>query len=315
MDDVLARGFHFTAAASKTSPKSHFSTLKSMKEWIAAIMQPYVTSIIEANPDLPKDQNVLSNTVKSSVYFTELQDASIQGLVEVYNFMNTFDGRDIVKMVKFCFTDKQSLLIFDAGIEKYLLKDPELQNKIKQCLGKVQRINKTAEIELDAEQYDDMDVPISTVIHEKLGIVISREADGHDSMEKIKTYEGELITNGLEEDIWRYNQAENRWDNIENGMVQVEFLEDSECTETQKGKGCINVNCQNPSCRFGWGTLCFNPSYGLLFKAHRVTSKGFLVKFLKQSRKAITSELLVASVTVQGFKSFTAIPSDLKSLG
>lgn len=74
----------------------------------------------------------------------------------------------------------------------------------------MQGINDTAEIELDAEQYDDADVSISAVVHEELGIVISREADSHDSMEKTKMYKGELIANGLEEDIWEYDQARNR---------------------------------------------------------------------------------------------------------
>ncbi len=54
--DALEHGFHFTAAASETSPCSHFSTLKMMKEWIAEVMQLYIVSIIEANPDLPRDQ-------------------------------------------------------------------------------------------------------------------------------------------------------------------------------------------------------------------------------------------------------------------
>ncbi len=187
MDDVLAHGFHFTAATSETSPRSHFSTLKTMKEWIAAIMQPYVISIIEANPDLPKDQKSVlfiniypvhkSEAFTTHVYteypcviiifvpgnctgifqpadiglqhvvkhhqkqclfhwlvaeqqkqvaqgidpvkvrittsYLELWDASVQGLVEVYDFINTLDGCDIVKMVRFCFTDKQSLIITD----------------------------------------------------------------------------------------------------------------------------------------------------------------------------------------------------------
>lgn len=114
-----------------------------------------------------------------------------------------------------------------SDLNQYLLKDPELQNEIERHLGKVQGINDTAEIELDAEQYDDTDVPISTIVHEELGIVISREADGHDSMEKTKAYKGDLIADGLKKDIWGYDQAGNRWDDIKNGMVQVEFLKDS----------------------------------------------------------------------------------------
>ncbi|PBK79529.1 hypothetical protein ARMGADRAFT_1040742 [Armillaria gallica] len=169
--------------------------------------------------------------------YLELWNASVQGLVEVYDFMNTLDGCDIVKMAwrkcavpetdynlsPECLTSRKTQL----DLNQYLLKDPELRNEIERCLGKVQGINDTAEIELDAKQYDNTDVPISIVIHKELGIVISREADGHDSVEKTKMYERELIADGLEEDIWGYDQAGNRWDDIENGMVQVKFLKDS----------------------------------------------------------------------------------------
>ncbi len=174
MEDALARSFHFTVAASETSPHSHFSTLKTMKEWVAEIMQPYVKSVIEGNPDLLMDQKSVlfidiypvhkseaftshiyteylhiiiifvpgnctgifqpadaglqcivkhcqkqclfcwlveeqrkqvaggidPNKVRITTSYPELWDASIHGLVEVYDFMNSPDGQVIVKMVR-----------------------------------------------------------------------------------------------------------------------------------------------------------------------------------------------------------------------
>ncbi|KAF5382378.1 hypothetical protein D9757_009804 [Collybiopsis confluens] len=58
MDEALAEGFHFTVAASATSPRSHFSTLKTMKEWIRKILVPYIQSVIERD-GLDKDQKAI----------------------------------------------------------------------------------------------------------------------------------------------------------------------------------------------------------------------------------------------------------------
>ncbi len=59
MDDALAHGFHFAFAASVTSPRSHFSTLKTMKEWIIHILIPYYEGVLASNPDLPEDQKCI----------------------------------------------------------------------------------------------------------------------------------------------------------------------------------------------------------------------------------------------------------------
>ncbi|KAE9389251.1 hypothetical protein BT96DRAFT_947016 [Gymnopus androsaceus JB14] len=59
MDEALERGFHFTVAASETSPRSHFSTLKTMKEWIKEVIWPYVRSVIETDPDLDDNQKAI----------------------------------------------------------------------------------------------------------------------------------------------------------------------------------------------------------------------------------------------------------------
>ncbi|KAK0495240.1 hypothetical protein EDD18DRAFT_1310008 [Armillaria luteobubalina] len=59
MKDAIHHGFHFASAASVTSPWSHFSTFKTMKEWIIHILVPYYLSVIESNPDLPSDQKCI----------------------------------------------------------------------------------------------------------------------------------------------------------------------------------------------------------------------------------------------------------------
>jgi len=57
--DALERCFHFMNAASEKNPNSHFSTLKTMTEWVVEIMVPYVQGVIEANPDLDEHQKAI----------------------------------------------------------------------------------------------------------------------------------------------------------------------------------------------------------------------------------------------------------------
>ncbi len=51
--------------------------------------------------------------------------------------------------------------------------DEELQNEIENWLGKVYGVDTGAEAEADLDQEDDTDIPISTVIHDDLGISIA----------------------------------------------------------------------------------------------------------------------------------------------
>ncbi|KAJ4463620.1 hypothetical protein C8R41DRAFT_927307 [Lentinula lateritia] len=59
MEKALGHGFCFTVAASEKSPRSHFSTLKTMKEYITDIIMPYVKSVIAADPDLNNEQKAV----------------------------------------------------------------------------------------------------------------------------------------------------------------------------------------------------------------------------------------------------------------
>jgi hypothetical protein len=171
--EAMDRGFHFAFA---DSPKrtSHFSTLKTMKEWIQKIVKPYVDSVIEADPDLDDDQKciiyidiypvhtsdafrtfvfqefpniiliyvpgnctgifqpqdvgiqrvakhklkqsmlqfqvdghqaqlaagITPGNVKFSSSYPVLRDASVQCCVDLYDWMSSPDGRDLIKRVK-----------------------------------------------------------------------------------------------------------------------------------------------------------------------------------------------------------------------
>ena len=56
MAEAVEQGIHFTFAASETSPCSHFSMLKMMKEWIEEVMVPYMKGVIKMDPDLDETQ-------------------------------------------------------------------------------------------------------------------------------------------------------------------------------------------------------------------------------------------------------------------
>ncbi|THU80666.1 hypothetical protein K435DRAFT_600201, partial [Dendrothele bispora CBS 962.96] len=56
MDEAVEFGFDFTFAKSKTSPRSHFSTQKTMGEYLDNVIQPYIKQTIKVDPDLDDDQ-------------------------------------------------------------------------------------------------------------------------------------------------------------------------------------------------------------------------------------------------------------------
>ncbi|EPS95422.1 hypothetical protein FOMPIDRAFT_1132449 [Fomitopsis schrenkii] len=57
MNDALGHGFHFAFAAS-SKKTSHFSTLKTMKEWMVHILKPYIEHKIQ-ELNLPDDQKAI----------------------------------------------------------------------------------------------------------------------------------------------------------------------------------------------------------------------------------------------------------------
>lgn len=181
MDEALGYGFHFTCAASEKSPRSHFSTLKTMKEYIQKIIIPYVQSVIASDPTLDDDQKAilyidvypvhtseafqtfvyegfpnliiifvpanctgkyqpadvglqrpLKHRLKAALFdwmagvhrqqlaagakpedikitssLPKLRDVSVAGLVQAYEFMQSPDGRDLIKKV--CYSSTLSV--------------------------------------------------------------------------------------------------------------------------------------------------------------------------------------------------------------
>ncbi|KAJ3514067.1 hypothetical protein NLJ89_g2589 [Agrocybe chaxingu] len=58
MAEAKEFGFHFAVAASQSNPRSHFSTLKTMIEWIEKVMIPWVQHVIEVD-GLNEDQKAV----------------------------------------------------------------------------------------------------------------------------------------------------------------------------------------------------------------------------------------------------------------
>ncbi|THU78946.1 hypothetical protein K435DRAFT_586887, partial [Dendrothele bispora CBS 962.96] len=56
MDEALEFGFDLTFARSDKNPTSHFSTMKTMKEWLKNIIHPYIQRVIQEDIDLEPDQ-------------------------------------------------------------------------------------------------------------------------------------------------------------------------------------------------------------------------------------------------------------------
>ncbi|KAL1738615.1 hypothetical protein HDZ31DRAFT_50711, partial [Schizophyllum fasciatum] len=59
MSEARERGFHFTYAGSKSSPRSHYSTQRTMKEWQDNILVPYINSVINNDTSLGPNQKAI----------------------------------------------------------------------------------------------------------------------------------------------------------------------------------------------------------------------------------------------------------------
>ena len=58
MAEALKHGFVFSTAASTTSPRSHFTTLKSMIEYVDGIVVPFIDRVVKED-NLPTDQKFI----------------------------------------------------------------------------------------------------------------------------------------------------------------------------------------------------------------------------------------------------------------
>ncbi|EJC98940.1 uncharacterized protein FOMMEDRAFT_66428, partial [Fomitiporia mediterranea MF3/22] len=59
MEEALGAGIQFTVAASVNRRDSHFSTQKTMKEFMKNIYKPHYKRVLEANPYLLRDQRAV----------------------------------------------------------------------------------------------------------------------------------------------------------------------------------------------------------------------------------------------------------------
>ncbi|KAG6859401.1 hypothetical protein C0995_008932 [Termitomyces sp. Mi166 len=59
MKEAVKQGMHLTITNSQTSPQSHFSILKTMKEWMSEILIPYIQHVIAKDPDLNEHQKAI----------------------------------------------------------------------------------------------------------------------------------------------------------------------------------------------------------------------------------------------------------------
>ncbi|KAF9259198.1 hypothetical protein L218DRAFT_947751 [Marasmius fiardii PR-910] len=182
----------FAFVTSKQNKRSHFSTLKTMKEWIEQIFLPYIQSVIEADPNL-KDRIVSVDgrhnkqqiadgkspeEIKMSTSLAVLHDASVALLVKAFEWMKGPTGRDLInKAWKNSQAKKWNLsaecLTSDGSrtaLRDYLASDTTLFAEIQKRCGMVHGVSDTKEAEsneteLLAEQIEnDIDIPLEEVI-------------------------------------------------------------------------------------------------------------------------------------------------------
>ncbi|PBK95101.1 hypothetical protein ARMGADRAFT_1028523 [Armillaria gallica] len=144
-------------------------------------------------------QGIEPAAVKIAMGLPKLHEASVAGLVELYDFMNGSSGHDVVK------------------------KDTELQTEIVNRLGMVYGIDtrtNPTEAEVDLNQEDDADIPISAVVHEDLGIsIMDIHFDAVPTVNNIQSEGGRLIPDNVKENILEYDDVGNSWKDIEIGSV------------------------------------------------------------------------------------------------
>ncbi|KXN80633.1 hypothetical protein AN958_09263 [Leucoagaricus sp. SymC.cos] len=252
MTDALKRGMHFTVAASEKNPRSHYSTLKTMKEWLEKIYIPYRNGVIEADRDLDTDQKsilfidiypvhaskdfrahifseypniilifvpeqisygVSPEDIKFTTSFPRLRDASVQGLVDADEFMQSPQGRDLIQkswcLSEACLTARESVKALNA----YLEKDQILAEEIKARVGHVMDgCNLSLELEAQAstsieqesspDLLDDSDIPLQVIIREELGASVNVQSLAPFVVNRVmNTGQGEYIASAPEEDV------------------------------------------------------------------------------------------------------------------
>ncbi|KAG1802170.1 uncharacterized protein HD556DRAFT_1304341 [Suillus plorans] len=282
MNNAIERGFHF-AFAKSDKKTSHYSTLKTMREWIENILEPWRKVVIETDPDLDDDQHAIvyldcypvhtsqdfrtyvwekypctgkfqpadvglnrvikhrlkqnqvnflveahSNQISrrlvpEQVKFTTslpvLRDASVAALVDVYDFMTSAAGRELVKkgwerciakewnLSGDCLTSKQSC----TALNTYLHTHDALRNEIENRMGTVHNDSEELLEHVEEMREDDSNVPLSAVINDALGISIDKAYNlnlGYVVSEVKQAADQTLMAAGDAEDVWAWNNGE-----------------------------------------------------------------------------------------------------------
>ncbi|KAJ7705055.1 hypothetical protein B0H17DRAFT_1193530 [Mycena rosella] len=270
-DEATRHGFHF-AFAKSTKHTSHFSTLKTMKEWIQLIVKPYINLVIEADPDLEDDQKAIiyidiypvhtseafclfvfsgfpniiiiyvsgnwitPEKVIFSTSYPVLRNASVRACVDLYDWMVTLDGRNLIKQSwKLCVVPgkPQYKLEYETLTSRathkslcaYLKTDRILADEIKARLGScdledlpdnVPEAGGIAENEEDEPDGDDTDVSLADVIRDALGDGLATPARSDLEVDKAGQSEdgGGLAAANEEDNIWAYNDQGRKWTEV-----------------------------------------------------------------------------------------------------
>ncbi|KAJ7624175.1 hypothetical protein B0H17DRAFT_1218928 [Mycena rosella] len=184
-------------------------------------------------------QGVAPKDVKFPSSLPVLCDATVRGLVKMFNFFQTSEGRKIIKQAWRkceilgtewnlsieCSWGKAS----EKALLNFLREDPTLATEIANRCGAThlaQVLMSDPDPEencADFDSPDDSDVSLNTVVHDALGIV----AHADEFSQNAPTISAAVVsqeTNGLaatndSEDIWAYTENGERWDEVQEVQV------------------------------------------------------------------------------------------------
>ncbi|KAJ7506418.1 hypothetical protein B0H11DRAFT_1903792 [Mycena galericulata] len=174
--------------------------------------------------------------VKFSTSYPVLRNASVRGCVDLYNWMTTPDGRDLVARAwKLCVVPGKPEYNFSyenfssratrKALRQYLQRDSTLADAIKARVGSwelpelpddLPESGSRAEEE-DDEEGDDTDVSLAAVIHASLGEGLSAPARSRFEVERAEANDenrSRLTAGGEEEDVWSYDDEGRKWSEV-----------------------------------------------------------------------------------------------------
>ncbi|KAK6971316.1 hypothetical protein R3P38DRAFT_2813969 [Favolaschia claudopus] len=207
MADAKALGFHFAFAKSKKKT-SHFSTFKSMTEWVEFVLVPYILKQIELL-GLDADQKAVLDLDRAAWQKCEVGEFNL--------------GEE-------CLTSKKA----KAAYRKYLGNNPDFRKEIEDKIGQVLEIDSEllqAADEIEAEAVASIDpeddlldspdhdtaVPLQRVIKEAVALDIPPESlPGSDTFcvaaDAVEEgSDGHLQGGGDAENVWAYNDNGVLW--------------------------------------------------------------------------------------------------------